>query len=289
MGSSASQSKPSFAAPQQFPSRNSESLRMMLLSDSPGVVEFAGGPNTIVSIHVGPSTEMVCRREGKSHRGTAIHGDIDIIPSGTAGVWELKERDTALVLSMTPEFLRRAAEDAGLDSRRLEIKNRFQMRDPQIEHIGWALKAEIENGYPCGRLYLDGLATALATRLVRCHSSFTPVTAKVNGGMSSRRLKQILSFIEDNLGADLGLWEIANVAGLSVSHCKALFREAMGMPLHQYVIRRRVERAATLLRECKTPISRIALETGFAHQSHLARHMRRLMGVTPGEFRRAVS
>jgi AraC family transcriptional regulator len=163
------------------------------------------------------------------------------------------------------------------------------MRDPQIEYIGWALKAEIENGYPSGRLYLDGLATALATRLIRSHSSFEPAPARLNGGISGQRLKRILSFIEDNLSEDIGLWEIANVAGLSISHCKVLFRESVGMPVHKYVIRRRIERAAMLLRECKAPISQIALDTGFAHQSHLARHMRRLLGVSPSELRSAVS
>jgi AraC family transcriptional regulator len=50
------------------------------------------------------------------------------------------------------------------------------------------------------------------------------------------------------------------------------------------VIKRRVERAKTLLGE-GMPISQTALETGFAHQSHLARHMRRLLGVSPSEVR----
>jgi methylphosphotriester-DNA--protein-cysteine methyltransferase len=58
-------------------------------------------------------------------------------------------------------------------------------------------------------------------------------------------------------------------------------RKATGMPVHQYVIRRCVERAALLLREGKLPISQIAMELGFAHQSHLAMHMKRLLSVSP--------
>jgi AraC family transcriptional regulator len=268
--------------------RKTENLYIMLLTDAPGVVEVPGSPNTAVSIHVGPSAHVACCRGGRSHRGTAIHGDIDIIPPGTPSLWELKQTDVALILSMTPALINRVAEDAGLEPRCLEIRNRFQIRDPQIEHIGWALKAEKENGYPCGRLYRESLATALAARLMHCHSSHALETGKQNGGISGRKLKQVLSFIEDNLSQDLGLWEIANVAGLSASHCKVLFRESMGMPVHQYVIRRRVERAALLLRESTLPISRIALETGFAHQSHLAMHMRRVKGVSPSALRRAL-
>jgi hypothetical protein len=117
-----SQTKTAFAALGQTFPQCLDGLRIMLLSDLPGVVEFAGGPNTIVSIHVGQSTKMICRRDGRSHHGTAIHGDIDVIPSGVSGIWELKGKDTALVLSMSPAFLRRAAEDAGLDPLQLGIK-----------------------------------------------------------------------------------------------------------------------------------------------------------------------
>jgi AraC family transcriptional regulator len=92
--------------------------------------------------------------------------------------------------------------------------------------------------------------------------------------------------VEDNLSQDLSLKELADVAGVSVSHIKTTFREAVGLPVHQYVIQRRVDRAQMLLREGKLPISRIAAETGFSHQSHLSYHVRRLLGVSPSESAR---
>jgi AraC family transcriptional regulator len=68
---------------------------------------------------------------------------------------------------------------------------------------------------------------------------------------------------------------------LSTAHLKTLFRRSMGLPVHAYVIQRRVERAKLLLLRGELPASQVALEAGFAHQSHMARHMRRLLGVTP--------
>ncbi|MGD0365047.1 MAG: AraC family transcriptional regulator, partial [Bryobacteraceae bacterium] len=105
-------------------------------------------------------------------------------------------------------------------------------------------------------------------------------------GMSGHRLRQVLSYIEYNLGRELSLKEIAGVAGVSVSHCNTAFRKAVGMPVHQYVIERRVEQAKTLLAEGHLSISQIAVETGFSHQSHLAYHVRRLLGVSPLNLRR---
>lgn len=261
------------------------SFRLLLLSDPPGLVEVPALRNTLVSIHFGPSAQIACRRGGYSHRGMAVHGDIDIIPAGIPSLWELKEKDTAFIMSISPELLNMVAEECDFDPSRIEIRNRFQMRDTQLENIGWALKAEMQSGYPCGNLYLESLAVSVAARLVRCHSSVSAESEKPNGRLPGRRLKDVLSYIEDNLSQSLSLDDIAAVAGLSVSHFKSLFRESVGLPVHQYVIRRRVERAKSLLGEGRMPISQIALETGFAHQSHLAHHMRRLLGVSPKALR----
>src|SRR5215472_17499861 len=97
-------------------------LRVRLLSDSPGVVEYPAIARTAVSIHVGPPSFVACLRGGESHRGTAVHGDIDIVPEGTPSRWELKENDKALVMSLAPEFLRRVAEESDLDPSRLEFR-----------------------------------------------------------------------------------------------------------------------------------------------------------------------
>jgi AraC family transcriptional regulator len=262
-----------------------ENLHLSLISDKPGLIEFLGSPRVIVSLHIGPSVAVDCRRAGQRHRGTAIHGDLEIIPPNLGGVWEIKSRDTALVIGLKLRVLQRMVEESGGDPRRLQVFNRFQARDAQIEHIGWALKAEMENGYPSGRSYMDALATALATRIVRNHSSLARAHRPMKAAMPGRKLKAVLGYIEDNLGRDLGLGEIAAAAGLSVSHFKTLFRKSLGMPPHQYLLRRRVERAAMQLRSGNMPIGQIALENGFCHQSHLALHTRRVLGVTPQELR----
>ena len=269
-----------------YPPLLADGLGLLLMSDPPGVIEVPGLPVTRVSIHVGSSVEVSCRRGGLRHRGMAVHGDIDIIPADTPSLWEVKEKDTFLALGLAPELLHRVAEEFDFDPRGIEIRNRFQIRDPQLENIGWALKAEMECGYPCGRLYLDALAVSVAARLVRCHSSVAVEPRRPNGRLSGRKLKEVLSYIEDNLSQDLLLRDLASVAGMSVSHFKSLFRESLGMPVHQYLIRRRVERARSLIGEGRLSISQIALETGFAHQSHMAHHMRRLLGVSPKGLRK---
>ena len=74
--------------------------------------------------------------------------------------------------------------------------------------------------------------------------------------------------------------------GRRVSHFRALFGRSFGQPPHRYVIERRLARARVLIEADAAPLAEVALMAGFSHQSHLARWMRRLEGVTPGELRR---
>jgi AraC family transcriptional regulator len=256
-----------------------------LLTDQPGVVEVSGREEARVSIHAGPPVEVSCRRAGYNYRGTSVYGDIHIIPAHTPSTWELKGKDTFLTLSVSPTLLKKVAEELELDPVKIEIRNRFQVRDPQLENIGWTLKEEMECGYPCGRLYFDSLAVAVTTRLIRYHSSKSMEMRRPDKRLSDRRLRQVFEYIEVNLADNISLDDLASVVGLSVSHFNALFREAAGISPHQYLIRRRIERAKNLLSEGNLSISQIAIETGFAHQSHLARHMHRVLGVSPKALR----
>jgi AraC family transcriptional regulator len=86
-------------------------------------------------------------------------------------------------------------------------------------------------------------------------------------------LRELLAFIEDNLGSELSLRQIAAVSGLSVSHCQRVFRQSVSVSIHRHIIRRRVDRAESLLAQEKLSVAEIALEVGFSHQSHLATHM----------------
>jgi AraC family transcriptional regulator len=264
-----------------------DGVALQLRSDPAGVLDVPELQNVLVAIHVGPSAKISCRRGGESHSGSAVHGDIDIIPAHTAARWEMHDQhDTALLLSLPVPLLNTVAEEYKFDSRRVEIRNRFQIRDAQLENICWALKTEMESNYPSGRLYVDSLAVSVASRLVSAHSSIAQRPAQQNGGLGGRRLKQTLAYIEDHLSEDLSLSRIALVASISASHFKALFRESTGVPVHQYVIKRRLEHAKALLMKGDLSIAEIALATGFSHQSHLARHLRRTSGLSPRAMKR---
>jgi len=79
---------------------------------------------------------------------------------------------------------------------------------------------------------------------------------------------------------------MAAVVGLNPYHFAKQFKRATGLPPHQYVIARRVERAKQLLQgDGDLTLAQVAARTGFSDQSQFCLHFKRLVGVTPGQFR----
>ncbi|MCC3507513.1 MULTISPECIES: helix-turn-helix transcriptional regulator [unclassified Microcoleus] len=87
-----------------------------------------------------------------------------------------------------------------------------------------------------------------------------------------------------HLDQELALADLAAIAQISPNYFTTQFKQSIGFAPHQYVIRQRVERAKKLLVNGEEKIADIAYQVGFTHQSHLTRHFKRLVGVTPKQF-----
>jgi AraC family transcriptional regulator len=257
-----------------------------ILDWSGGVVERPGFKDHHVFMVVGAPTRATCRCDSFVSRHLQVPGDIDIVPLGLSGAWEDEGPTAMLAVHLSTWLIRMAAEEMGANSDRVSIAPHLHLRDPQIEHIGWAIKAELEADEPSGRLYADSLGLALAAHLLRRYAPTVP--RRIGSGLPQRRLQRVMDYVHDHLALDLTLAELAVIASVSPSRFKLLFKQSVGVPVHQYVIRSRAEYAINLLLNSELPLSEVALRAGFANQSHMARCMRRFTGMTPGALREAV-
>jgi transcriptional regulator GlxA family with amidase domain len=78
---------------------------------------------------------------------------------------------------------------------------------------------------------------------------------------------------------------LARVSGVSEAHFARSFKEAYGVPPHRYLLTRRIERAAALLRETDQSITEVALQTGWSSLGTFGRTFRDVTGESPGELR----
>jgi AraC-like DNA-binding protein len=102
-------------------------------------------------------------------------------------------------------------------------------------------------------------------------------------GREYRAVRRAREFLDQHFDRNVPLKELASVADLSPFYFHRVFCRETGMPPHAYQIQLRLIRAKALLRKGQ-PLALVASATGFADQSHLHRHFRRLMGVTPAEY-----
>jgi AraC family transcriptional regulator len=105
------------------------------------------------------------------------------------------------------------------------------------------------------------------------------------GKLPNAVLERVRELVQVQLGEDLSLTDIAAQVGVSPFHLTRLFKRSSGMSLHQYIIAQRVAAAQHLLLHSTMPLKQVAAQVGFADQSHLTRHFRRMLGVTPAQVR----
>lgn len=253
--------------------------------------------NHLVVLHLGPPVNVAQRAGGgRVSRRLVGRGDSAVVPAGLASEWRWGERGEgradSLHLYLAPALIREAAEGAGVDPDRLEIVGVVGAHDAQIERIGLSFLPELEAEEPLGGgLFAGALARALAVHLLRERSTLgrrarRAASREPEGGLPGLALKRATDYVGDNLAGDLPLAEIAREANTSPYHFSRLFKESTGLSPHQYVIRQRVERARELLTGSDLPLHEVAAAAGFADQSHMGRHLKRLLGVPPARLRR---
>jgi AraC family transcriptional regulator len=212
---------------------------------------------------------------------------ISLVPAGIPSRWRCRGSFDFLHIYLEPELVARVGAEAfGLDPARLALPSLDGVDLPLLRAAMEAVDAELTSGGAGGPLAAESLANLLAVQLIR-HISAPPRLARGRDGALPRgRLRAVVEYIEDHLDASPTLDEIAAVARLSPFHFARQFKAATGLPPHQYVILRRVERAKQLLQAGPgLSLAEVAAHAGFSDQSQFSHHFKRLVGVTPGQFR----
>jgi AraC-like DNA-binding protein len=102
-------------------------------------------------------------------------------------------------------------------------------------------------------------------------------------GWEPRAVAQVKDYIHANYAQSISLDQLSTLTQLHPSYLIRTFHAAMDIPPHVYLTQVRILQAKRLLLD-GVPAGRVAMETGFADQSHLTRHFKRVVGVTPGHY-----
>ncbi|NMG10089.1 AraC family transcriptional regulator [Brasilonema sp. UFV-L1] len=100
----------------------------------------------------------------------------------------------------------------------------------------------------------------------------------------SKAVMRVREYLEAYFEQDTSLEQLAHLTNLNPSYLVRVFRKEIGLPPHAFQTQVRIRRAKALLLQ-EQSISEVALAVGFADQSHLTRHFKRYVGITPGQYR----
>ena len=254
---------------------------------APDRVVTPGIPEHRISLHIASQDYLERRLDGGKLLGSPMSpGLFNFIPAyrEVEALWQAEVE--LLSIYLPPTILERTAIESGdRVPRNLELIDRLAIRDPLLEQLAYAFKSELEQGNTSDRLYLESLQTMLSAHLLRHHCSAQVVAAELTGGLPKSKLRQVISYIQDNLERDISLAELASVAHVSSHHFGKLFKQSMGVTPHQYVMMSRIERAKELLTNKKLSLAEVSLISGFCHQSHFTNVFRRYTTFTPRQYR----
>jgi AraC family transcriptional regulator len=156
--------------------------------------------------------------------------------------------------------------------------------DPLVGAAALQLVGELQKAHGTDVSYVERLAGVMLEATYR--ALVAPGVRGINPRhVHASRLQSVLNHVHANLAADLSTARLAKRAEVSLAHFSRVFRDAMGVSPHQYVLAARLDLARKLLGQSTLPISRIAEECGFSSQSHLTASFRVAHSTTPAQYR----
>jgi AraC family transcriptional regulator len=157
------------------------------------------------------------------------------------------------------------------------------------DSVVWDTAAKLRDVVTNGKAeksYVAALTNVLAHELLRSDKEMSQFSSVSRGGLATWQMRAVTRHIEEHLCERTPLVTLAKLVRLSPSHFCRAFRQAFGIPPYEYHIRRRIEKAKTLLAEREASVTGVAFALGYSHTSSFSVAFRKITGQTPMEFRR---
>ena len=190
-----------------------------------------------------------------------------------------------VLIELPRPFMERTALELGCPAG-LELRHAAAQTDAVLAHLAQALLPALARPEGASRLFIDQLGHVIGTYLVEHYGGVNRGRIPSIGRLSPRILARAQEFLTARLDdGNVSIAEVADACQLSRSHFSRAFRQSTGKTPHEWLLERRLERAAALLRTTDLAIAGIAASCGFADQSHLTRSFSKKLGLTPGDWR----
>jgi AraC family transcriptional regulator len=158
--------------------------------------------------------------------------------------------------------------------------------DRVMRGLTQSLLPAFEHPEQANRLFIEQVTLSVGIHAACTYGGMKAEQLVVRGGLAPWQEKRAMEILDANLAGEVSPTSLARECGLSASYFARAFRKSTGMAPHQWLLKRRVERAREAMRNTNASLADIALTCGFADQSHFTRVFSKVSGVSPGTWRR---
>jgi AraC-like DNA-binding protein len=238
--------------------------------------------NYVIEINLRPTEVSLTVGGSGIHDGRLAAGSVLLTPAGCAVQAHYRGACDLLHLFLPAPHFETLLLDAGVAN----ASEKFGLAgpDPVVNRLALSLLGTDDLEGVGAQLYAESVASAILARVVGRTGPGREAEA-AGTGLVRWRQRRVLAFIDANLSDPIRLPDLARAAGLSRMHFAAQFRAATGVRPHDFVVRRRIERAQEMLRDSALPLAQIALDVGFQTQAHFTTVFRAHVQETPGRWR----
>jgi len=170
----------------------------------------------------------------------------------------------------------------------LSYKPGVGVDDVMISSLQSTMLLALANPEQVSQLFVDHIMLAVGMHVAQTYGGMRPASPRVRGGLAPWQVRRAKEILSAHLDGGIPLQEVARECHLSMSHFSRQFRRTTGLPPHKWLLTRRIEVAKEKLGDRRLSLSDLAAACGFADQSHLTRVFTRMVGVSPGAWRRAL-
>ncbi len=166
------------------------------------------------------------------------------------------------------------------------VQRSFGERDPVLFHLGKVLVPVLDSPVTASAAFVEYVALAFHEHVITRYGG-VPIAGRKRGGrLAPWQIRRACDFIEAHLEGDPTIASLSSECQVSASYFARAFRASVGMPPHRWVMKRRAERAKSLMISSDYTLAEIASMCGFVDQSHFSRVFARQTGMSPARWRR---
>jgi AraC family transcriptional regulator len=219
-------------------------------------------------------------------RSAARPGDTFLFDLSRNPVSELHTPFDILRFYISQASLDELANDRGIRRTTGFVSTCLGSPDRVMHGLAIALLNTVEHVNERNALFIDHIGLAFHAHVTEVYGNTAIPAGAASGQLAPWQLRRAVDFMLTHLDGDPTVMQLARECGLSSSHFARGFRQTTGISAHQWLIRKRVERARDLLLGGRLGLADIAVTCGFVDQSHFTRVFSRFEGQSPGKWRR---